>query len=270
MAALVTLLLPVSLLNGALWKQCDSVYTLFLVIAVYYSLKKRYGWSFFMLGISFIFKLQSIYLLPAFVLLYLFGEKGLRIFHFMWIPGMYLIGGLPAILSGRRILDTYDCYYHQATNKGFNAMTIGMPNIYALGLSDYPALSMPAILITLCVFIFMALELCQYRKKLSGRNILYICIWCMWACVMFLPAQHERYNYPVILLLTAYYLLFDIRKIWPAVVINLISCFQYGECLFASEQIDFRLQAVAHIAAFAYVTYDVVRQVRQQPVEFTE
>ena len=61
-----------------------------------------------------------------------------------------------------------------------------------------------------------------------------------------------------------------IRKIWPAVVINLISCFQYGECLFASEQIDFRLQAVAHIAAFAYVTYDVVRQVRQQPVEFTE
>lgn len=32
-----------------------------------------------------------------------------------------------------------------------------MPNIFALRMTDYPGLSMPAILVTLCIFIFMAI-----------------------------------------------------------------------------------------------------------------
>lgn len=263
-AALVMLLLPVSLFNGALWKQCDSVYTLFIIISIYFAFKKKYSKSLLMLGIGFVFKMQAIYLLPAFVIFYIFREKGLSILHFLWIPVMYLIAGLPAVFAGRRVLDTYDCYYHQANNPGFNAMEIGMPNIYALGLTDYPALSMPAILITLCVFIFMAFKLYNYKKKLSNINILYICIWCLWACVMFLPAQHERYNFPVILLLTVYYLITDIKKCWPAIVINLISCSQYGMYLFASVRVDYHLMAIAHIAAFVYVTYDLICEVKRQ------
>lgn len=263
-AALVSLFLPVSIFNSALWKQCDSVYTLFIIISIWFSFRKKYNMSFLMLGIGFIIKMQAIYLLPAFVILYIFREKGLSIFYTLWIPAMYLIGGLPAVFAGRRVLDVYDCYYHQANSPGFNGMEIGMPNLYALGLTDYPALSMPAILVTLCVFIFMAIELQKYKKNLNNSNILYICIWSLWTCIMFLPAQHERYNYPVIILLTIYYLVTNIRKCWPAIVINLISCSQYGNYLFGAEKINYHFMAIAHIAAFIYVTYDMVHAVKNQ------
>lgn len=262
LAALAVLLLPASIFNGALWKQCDSVYSCFIIISIFYAMKKKYNLSLLMLGIGFIFKLQAIYLFPLFVILYIFREKGLSLLHFLWIPAMYLLGGLPAVLSGRRILDVYDVYLHQANYEGFNAMTIGMPNLYSFGLNDYPALSIPAILVTLCVFIFMACALQKHNQGLNNTNLFYLAVWCLWACIMFLPAQHERYNFPVLILLTAYYMATDIKKCWPAIVINIISCFQYSNYLFKYPYPNGALLAALHLAAFLYVTYDLLKNIK--------
>lgn len=259
-AALAVLLIPASILNGALWKQCDSVYTCFVIISIYYSLKKKFNRSFLMLGIGFIFKLQAIYVLPVFIILYILREKGLRIFHFLWLPVMYLIGGLPAVLAGRRVLDVYDVYYHQASYEGFNAMTMNMPNLYSFSLSDYPALKMPALMITLCIFIFMACFIQKCKPQIDSANLVYLSVWCLWTCIMFLPAQHERYNFPVLLILTAFYIVTDIRKCWPALVINVISCFQYGNYLFKAFYPNEALMAIFHMIAYLYVTYDLLRR----------
>lgn len=267
LAAVISLLLPAVILNGSLWKQCDSVYTCFLIISLYYVLKRRYNLSLVMLGISFIFKMQAIYIFPLFIILYIFREKGLSLLHFLWIPGMYLLGGLPAVLTGRRISNVYGIYYRQANGSGFDSTTIGMPNIYDFGLTDYPALSLPGILLTMAIFIIMACVLNRYRKGLNKANILYIGIWCLWACIMFLPAQHERYNYPVIILLTIFCLLTNIKKIWTAVIINLISCYQYGSYLFKAEIISYQTMAIFHMAAFIYVTYDVIKMVQNQHMD---
>lgn len=262
-AAMACLLLPASLLNGALWKQCDSVYSCFIMISIYYALKKNFNRSLLMLGIGFIFKLQAIYLFPLFVILYILREKNLRMVHFFWIPAMYLIGGLPAVFSGRRALDVYDVYYHQANYEGFDAMTIKMPNLYSFSLSDYPALKMPAILITLCVFVFLACVVQKYGPGLTSVNLVYLSVWCLWACILFLPAQHERYNFPVLLLLTAFYIVTDIKKCWPAIIINAISCFQYGSYLFKASYPNEALLAAFHMAAFLYVTYDLLKNLKE-------
>ncbi|MCI9663876.1 MAG: hypothetical protein HFI46_08370 [Lachnospiraceae bacterium] len=262
-AAMACLLLPASLLNGALWKQCDSVYSCFVMLSIYYALTKNFNRSLLMLGIGFIFKLQAIYLFPLFVILYILKEKNLRMIHFFWIPAMYLIGGLPAVFSGRRALDVYDVYYHQANYEGFDAMTIKMPNLYSFSLSDYPALKMPAILITLCLFVFMAFAVQKYGRKLSDTNLVYLAIWCLWTCILFLPAQHERYNFPVLLLLTAFYIVTDLKKCWPAIVINVISCFQYGSYLFKASSPNEALLAAFHMAAFLYVTYDLLKSLKE-------
>lgn len=213
-----------------------------------------------MLGIGFIFKLQAIYVLPVFIILYILREKGLRIFHFLWLPVMYLIGGLPAVLAGRRVLDVYDVYYHQASYEGFNAMTMNMPNLYSFSLSDYPALKMPALMITLCIFIFMACFIQKCKPQIDSANLVYLSVWCLWTCIMFLPAQHERYNFPVLLILTAFYIVTDIRKCWPALVINVISCFQYGNYLFKAFYPNEALMAIFHMIAYLYVTYDLLRR----------
>lgn len=265
-AGLVSVLLPATLMNGALWKQCDAVYCCFMVISLYYAISEKYNKALIFLGISFAFKLQGIFMLPFFVILYFIKKKGLSFIHFLWVPGMYLVGGIPAILAGRRVFDTYDCYINQANTKGFDAMNILYPNIYSFGLTDYPALSKPAILITFGVFIFMALYImrCKNRNSLNLANSLLVATWCVWTCVMFLPAIHERYNYCVLILLTIVYLLTDLKKIWTAIVLNLISCVQYGLCLFHTRALEDSTMAIFHTVIYVYVTYDLIKKISKE------
>ena len=59
----LVLIIPTVMLNSGMWGQCDSIYTTFVILALYFLVKEKYSLSFIMLGISFAFKLQFIYLL---------------------------------------------------------------------------------------------------------------------------------------------------------------------------------------------------------------
>ena len=60
------LLLPVTYLNSAAWAQCDSIYTAFVIMALYFLYDRKYIAAYLLLGISLAFKLQMIFILPLF------------------------------------------------------------------------------------------------------------------------------------------------------------------------------------------------------------
>lgn len=62
-------------------------------------LREKYRLAFVFLGIAFAFKLQAIFILPAYVIYY-FCSRKFPITRFLYIPLCYLIGGLPALGSG--------------------------------------------------------------------------------------------------------------------------------------------------------------------------
>ena len=66
LAYIVVLFLPQVILNGSCWGQCDAIYTSFILLSFHYLLKEKYTTSFILLGISFAFKLQFIFILPFF------------------------------------------------------------------------------------------------------------------------------------------------------------------------------------------------------------
>ena len=82
---LVILFLPTVILNGSVWAQCDSIYTTFVLLSLYLLLKEKYSLSFLSLGIAFSFKLQFIFILPLFIILY-FVNKKFKIWNFLLIP----------------------------------------------------------------------------------------------------------------------------------------------------------------------------------------
>ena len=53
----LVLIIPTVMLNSGMWGQCDSIYTTFVILALYFLVKEKYSLSFIMLGISFAFKL---------------------------------------------------------------------------------------------------------------------------------------------------------------------------------------------------------------------
>lgn len=66
---------PVMVLNAAGWGQCDTMYTLFVVLSVLMLSKDRPVWAMVMFGIALCFKLQAIFALPALLLYWLIQQK---------------------------------------------------------------------------------------------------------------------------------------------------------------------------------------------------
>ena len=62
-AFFVMLFLPTVILNGAYWGQCDSIYTAFAVMSIYFALADKPIRSMIMIALSFAFKLQAVFIL---------------------------------------------------------------------------------------------------------------------------------------------------------------------------------------------------------------
>ncbi len=194
-ACIACLLLPAVFLNSAYWGQCDAIYVAFIVWALYFFRKERYSAAFIMLGLSFSFKLQVIFILP-FVVYYCWFRKKIEIIKLAIIPLVGFIISLPAVLMGRPWYEFINIYASQSDYYRF--MTFNAPNVWEIYQSNYDKMKIPALLITFAI-LGVGLLFVMLRKIRLGDPEIYMALaaWSAWTCVMFLPAMHERYFFIV-------------------------------------------------------------------------
>ena len=253
--AFSTLYMPIVVLNGALWKQCDSIYSCFAIMCVYYFIRCEYIKAIIFFSVGFVFKQQIIFLFPFLLIMYVKNKK-MHIFDFLIIPLVYIIGGVPAILAKRNIWDTYSVYYAQVIK--YKQMTLNAANIYQLGLNDYDVLHIPAILFTIAIFLF---GICRIYNNLvlTEKKIIGIAAWSVTTCYMFLPAMHERYDYLAILLVFIYYEISSKRK-WIPIVITTCSTMMYCKFLFHYQINDLIVvcMALVYFVSWIYLSADTL------------
>lgn len=259
LASLLCLFLPAMMWNSSLWKQCDSIYVCFMVISLYYMLKDRYTVSFIFLGISFAVKLQAIFLIPLYIIIYL-TRKSYSIIQFMWIPIIYFIAGLPSVICHRGLRATYLTYLLQ-TQEGTTeeyGMTANFPNIYYFGLDDhYSQLAIPAIVITVSIFAGIALVSFIYKDKFLNKILtFYLGIWSTWTLMIFLPGMHERYDLIVVLLITAFMIAYYHRLFGIVVVLNLCNIVMYSNAIFEFGTVPRVVVSIIYVAAYLLVSVD--------------
>src|ERR1044071_3788112 len=75
---------PTIFFNSALWGQCDAIYTAFLLAALYCLLKRWAGRALLFFSVALAFKLQALFLLPLFFVLWAKGELPLK--YFLLVP----------------------------------------------------------------------------------------------------------------------------------------------------------------------------------------
>lgn len=253
--AAISLILPMVVANSAIWKQCDSVYSGIILCGIYYFLKKKYNAAFIILGVAFSFKMQTILILP-FLLIAYFVLREFSVLKFMWIPGIYAIAGLPAIICGARITRVYGTYYRQT--KQYGAMTINSPGIWNLGLSEYMYHHV-AMAITIIIFAVLVLAITVKKPKWNDRLFFYLLGWGVMTCFEFLPSMHERYDYLAIIVLT-YVAIYFRHRILPAVIgMHLVSACTYGKFLFGFD-VDYTLVAIVYLMAYLFISWDFVGQ----------
>ena len=185
------LFLPTVLINSSIWAQCDMIYVSFILISLYCLKKEKIILSFIFLGISFAFKLQFIFILPIYILLYL-KSKNISILHFLIIPFVNFIMCMPAIIMGRSIKDCINIYFNQTGT--YTDITLKYPNLYNIFGEFFESQTTVLIIFTLIIIGIIAFYLI-YKKVDIKSNILKLSLLFSIIMVFFLPRMHERYGF---------------------------------------------------------------------------
>lgn len=261
LSSILCLFLPAMMFNSSLWKQCDSIYVCFLIISLYYMVKDKASRAFIFLGIAFSIKLQAIFLIPLYLIIYI-AKKSYSILQFLWLPLIFLIAGIPCIIAGRGIRATYFTYFAQmgeGTSECYG-MVSNFPNIYNFGLDNYyDQLHVVAVLVVLAIMITSAIFCKANKDKLISNNglLVYMGLWLIWTMLMFMPGMHERYDYFLVMIFTAYAVIVRRKMVLIAVILNVINIITYANAIFTSDIISIAAISIIYIAAYLFVTADL-------------
>ena len=187
---------PIVLFNSALIGQADGIYSSFIILSLYLFYKEKYAKAFLIYGIAFALKLQSIFILPFIILLYIKNRFHLKYFLLILIP--HIISSLIATIFGANFI---------------KALTI-------LGGQTHPNLSnrapsLPALIFRgapfeqfykwmfMTFFIILAIMLCtiflyMFIKQKNKLNLDTFILWALtisFSMPFILPSMHERYFY---------------------------------------------------------------------------
>lgn len=200
----VMLFIPEIVLNSAVWGQCDAGYTMFIVLALLYLFKEDYLKSFIFLGVSFALKLQFIFILPLFIVVY-FIKKKFSIWHFLIIPLVNFILCLPAIIIGKPIKDLLLVYFLQ-TAEYKEYINLNFINLYGLVGNNGNILHAFGIFTTLLICLITLVYLMYKKVNLTNKLMLNLGLWFVVIVTFFLPCMHERYLYLGCVLAVIYFI----------------------------------------------------------------
>lgn len=190
----VLLLLPTVVLNGAFWGQCDSVYGALALLALANALEGRGARSVVWLGVAFSFKLQAIFLVPLWCVLWYSGRVKFK--HLLLFPVSYFATILPALALGKPLGDILGVYFNQMGLYN-DRLTLNAPSLYALipyGMEvDGAFWSKVGIVLAFAFVLGLLAWLFFYRKKLTDNQLLTAALILAIGVPLLLPHMHDRY-----------------------------------------------------------------------------
>jgi Gpi18-like mannosyltransferase len=249
-APMVFLFLPTVVMNGALWGQCDVMYTTGFLASLFYLLQDRPLAALAAFGVSCSLKPQAIFWCPLLAGLLARGRLPWRL---LWVaPAVYAACGLPSIAAGRPVLHVLG---HWTMVKNLPGLTLGAPNWY-----QWVSVWVSSVLWTVGVLLSLgavALFVLWMRKgPREGQSPSHWLVSAALLSVLFppflLPGMHERYFFPADVLALAYAV--AVPRGWVVVALmQFASAFSYCPFLFGREPVQRDVLALAVAVAIEWV-----------------
>jgi len=195
MAYAVMLFVPTIVANGAMWAQCDIIFTSFVMLSLLFMLKDKPRASLIFYGIAFAFKLQTLFIAPLYVLLWV--KKKMKIQHFLWLPIMYFIGIIPSWIAGKNLWELLTVYLFQANGEmDIYKLSHKFPNVYQIIGTDsfLREYADAGIYFTLAVLMVLMYYIARKNFTFTKDLIIRMGMFFVMVVVFFLPHMHERYG----------------------------------------------------------------------------
>lgn len=260
------ILSPTVFVDSAYWCQCDIIYCSFILWAIYFFLKDRSELCMLMVGISFAFKLQAVFILPFLVIMWL-KKKTVRIVDFLFIPGIYVILQLPAAMFGRPIGDLLTIYFNQADT--YPWCTLQYPNAYIFFDENYTAghyfneLSGAGTFLAVIVLGVLAYYIYTSKVKMTHNFIITLALFSVAVTIYLLPHMHERYGF-IIDLLAIIYVILRPKKFWILLGFTIVSICSYMPFLVGKDIISMPVLAIILLGLIGFTGYDLYSQIKEQ------
>lgn len=195
MAYAVMLFVPTIVANGAMWAQCDIIFTSFVMLSLLFMLKDKPRASLIFYGIAFAFKLQTLFIAPLYLLLWV--KKKMKIQHFLWLPIMYFIGIIPSWIAGKNLWELLTVYLFQANGEmDIYKLSHKFPNVYQIIGTDsfLREYADAGIYFTLAVLMVLMYYIARKNFTFTKDLIIRTGMFFVMVVVFFLPHMHERYG----------------------------------------------------------------------------
>lgn len=256
----IILFSPIVFFNSALWGQCDSGYATFIVLALLYLFKEKYIKSFVFLGVAFSLKLQFIFIIPVFIILYISKQK-FSILHFLIIPVVNFILCLPAIIYGRPLKDILLVYFNQ-TKTYSRYLSLNFPNIYTIIQGSPDIFYKVGFIFTIFICVLMLGYIIYKKVKWNPEKILNLSIWFIVITTFVLPGMHDRYLYVAEILALIYLIVYKKNLLITAnLIINALIV--YSRYLFVVEPFKLPYVTIIYLIVIIYYTKNTIKQLSE-------
>ena len=258
------LIVPTIWANSALWAQGDIIFITFLLLCFYYLFEDHPCKAMFFYGMAFVFKLQSLFIFPFLVILWVNKKVDLK--HFLWIPALYFLSIVPAWIAGRPLMDLINIYMAQGAQDVWS-LSIKWPNIYQIignqfFLLEYASAGTWLILGILMVILY---AMAQKRYRITNEFIVQMALFFAILTPWFLPHMHERYGCVADILAIIYAMMNTKKFYFPLVQIQVSfnSYMAYLSHLGSDEPtIYYGVWAIAELGLLVLVGLDIWHYMR--------
>ncbi|MBC7878950.1 MAG: DUF2029 domain-containing protein [Anaerolineales bacterium] len=242
-------MLPTILFNSTGWGQIDSTYTSFLLLCTYLLLKEKPFWAMIAFGMAFSFKIQSIFLLPFLGILFLKGR--IRWHHFLLIPAVYIVLGIPIALTGRSWPSIFSVYLVLADL--FRVLSKNAPNLYIFVPNSFYDIGLRIGLgIFLIVMAIWGWINWRARITFTHRQMMLMALAVLALVPFVLPKMHDRYFYPVDVF--SYAIIIFAPEMWfVPFLYQLISGLSYSAFLLGAPVTVIMIAALINTGATIYI-----------------
>ena len=219
----LTLVAPTVMINSAQWSQCDSIFVSFCLLAMLKALEGKGRLCAIFWTVAFCFKMQAVFILPALGIALFMGKVEWK--HLLWIPLVYLISLLPALMAGRSLISCLDIYSHQTQEYAFlfhNAPTIWR---FFEG-ADFESFSVVSVFSAGAAAILFVYFCSTFRKEMDDKDLIKLFFLSAMLIPYLLPRMHERYFYLADVLALIYFM-YDRRKWYIPTALILSSVIGY-------------------------------------------
>lgn len=188
----LALLLPTVVVNGAYWAQCDAIYGALAVHAASLALDGKDCRSVLLLGVAFAFKLQTVFILPLWGVMWLAGRVRFRA---LWMfPLSYLAVIAPAVAMGKPLGDILSVYTTQMGE--YPRLTLNAPSIFQLlpyGTEEAGPASLLGIAAAAALVLVMLAVGLRLRDRMDTAVTMTVAVLLVIGIPFLLPHMHERY-----------------------------------------------------------------------------